>query len=284
MKKLKAIPSTSIWTPIPSKVKEPDIRVVSNSAVGVEVELEFVHQPYLPALAHWEATHDGSLRFFGVEFVSEILNGPLLLAALDELSEYLQEANGLYFRRRSSRTSMHVHVDISGLTRKQIRRFVALYLLYERALYTIAGRKRENNVHCIPVWKHSYTVSRYMEIIRKFKQNKELKVNSSHKGAEDIMYSGIGMGKWNKYSTIEFRLFGGWLSSEDTLEKINLLLSLKTASLFVSDDMLYNAVDKDFLDLTNLIFQRVRNKQVILPILRQFNSQCYSTMCKFLEE
>jgi len=100
----------------------------------------------------WNITNDGSLRDVGLEFVSKPVAGDNIRTAIESLEFVLQHR---YSRSRPShRTGIHVHVNANDLNTSQLFGWMALYQVFERALYQFSG-KREKNIYCLPTWAWS---------------------------------------------------------------------------------------------------------------------------------
>lgn len=203
---------------------------VKDSFVGIEIELEnFLTtdglDEKLDDLNYWNLVDDGSLKLNGVEFVS---NAPTLIGnvpdAITELWDILDTCNPLV----TSRTSVHVHVDVLNMTVDSFLNYVMLCVLLERVLYTVGGLHRIHNNNCVPVGNTHLPL--------------RLK-NAMDRGDPIIWpkYTGINVGSmvhnvsdgWEveRRGTIEFRMHEGTLDSEEISNWVFLLQYLKDIAM-----------------------------------------------------
>ncbi len=137
--------------------------MVSDSYVGIEIEVENLRD-YKGDFVYWQDKEDGSLRDNGREYVTYTIPASLVPYAITELQEFLTEVNPKY--SFSTRTSVHVHLNVRDLTFKQLHALSIVYMLFEKAFYKFAGRDRYKNIFCVP---HAdsidyQTVARAMEV------------------------------------------------------------------------------------------------------------------------
>lgn len=120
---------------------------------GVEYEIEDIKKINYEVLEQENIikTEDGSLRNNGVEFITAPQSFFKTLHQFKKLHDALTLGPNAY----SERTSIHVHVNVSGLNTKQFARLIKLYLLLEPSFFYLAGEKRKNNIHCVPL---SFTI------------------------------------------------------------------------------------------------------------------------------
>ena len=129
---------------------QPATQMVSPTAlIGIEIELEnitnFVNLEY-----YWSHKDDGSLRNYGAEFVSIPLRGYQVPYALTYLNKAIHEYNKPDF---STRTSVHIHLNVRDMPEEQIKVLILLYALFERHFFNFAGTKRETSVFCVPLYR-----------------------------------------------------------------------------------------------------------------------------------
>ena len=135
-----------------TKTCVPSDALVASTLVGVEVELENIHDIEVGGhpigfSKRWVAVHDGSLRNGGVEFVlREPLGGKDLVESLMELERGLRDSGRKPLM--SERTSVHIHLDIRSLTVQELRNLIILYTIFEKVLFKYAGKTREHNIFC----------------------------------------------------------------------------------------------------------------------------------------
>ena len=115
--------------------------------VGLEVEVENVLsiQPNIP-LCFWKIENDGSLRNHGREFKTVALPMKYAQTALTQLFAGLNPDIDF-----SHRTSIHVHLDVRGMTVSQVLGLLFTYAVVENLLFKFAGASRRNNIFCTPI-------------------------------------------------------------------------------------------------------------------------------------
>ena len=115
--------------------------------VGIEVEVENVSyiNPNIP-LCFWKVTEDGSLRNHGKEFKSAAISLRHAQLALELLFQGLNPDIDF-----SKRTSIHVHVDVRGLTINQLLTLLFVYTVVENLLFKFTRSDRRNSIFCTPI-------------------------------------------------------------------------------------------------------------------------------------
>jgi len=123
--------------------------------VGIEIEVENVPRAVnavwdvkkVPPI-YWRNDDDGSLRNNGREFISVPLHGRNIDYAITEMERIFELGPKMDF---SHRTSIHVHVNVSTYTHKQMTTLVALYALFEGLFFSFVEPIREGNAYCYPI-------------------------------------------------------------------------------------------------------------------------------------
>lgn len=125
---------------------------------GIEVEVENAGRFWDESLSvptGWRITEDGSLRNRGAEFV---LREPMTWR------ESAHALNALYIQGNRSgwsitpRTSMHIHINFAESDSDRLLSFLAMYMMLEPGLFTLAGSLRRHNYYCVPLWNLHQTV------------------------------------------------------------------------------------------------------------------------------
>lgn len=191
------------------KLAPTGVTVPSMELIGIEVEVE----NYAPKLGElnraWNVTTDGSLRNNGAELVSK----PFMAAHAPAMLNYLFNgylSDQCFF---GPRTSVHVHLNVQDLTKEQVFNIIMLYAVYERLLYKFAGRGRQKNVYCVPLFDCDLLV--YMLELD------DARVRSWSK------YTGLNILPMMEYGTIEFRHMHGTTDVKKLCTWINLITRLK---------------------------------------------------------
>lgn len=183
------------------------VKIPSDEIIGIEVEVENTN--FLADIRRpWNVKEDGSLRNSGRELVSDPIaasSAPaalyhLLVQGLDPVCSF------------SMRTSIHIHINATDMNEAQIRDFVALYTIFEPALFNFAGRGRWKSVFCVPL-------------------------NECQQIA-NVLSRKLTDGRWEKYTslnlrrladlgTIEFRHMGGTFDVDRVCNWIGMICRLK---------------------------------------------------------
>ena len=199
---------------------QPKTHVVSPTAlIGIEIELENITQ-FVNLEYYWSHKEDGSLRNYGAEFVSIPLRGYQIPYALKYLNNAIYQNNKPDF---STRTSVHIHLNVRDMPEEQIKVLILLYALFERHFFNFAGTKRETSVFCVPLYR-----TQQLNGILNWSME-ELSLNW-HK------YSAINCGTITgnndvpRFGTIEFRHLYGTLDETIILDWINQIMLLREAS------------------------------------------------------
>jgi hypothetical protein len=125
--------------------------------MGVEVEVENV--PYLLSTARIRGANDdatgykepfiiktdGSLRDNGAEVVTNITPSTKVARVFYDILQLLNEKDKPKF---SSRTSIHVHLNVLDLTSAQLKVLIYSYLVLEPLIFKFIAEPRRNNIYC----------------------------------------------------------------------------------------------------------------------------------------
>jgi hypothetical protein len=215
--------------------------------VGVEIELEGVEENSVPH-GVWDRKEDGSLKDHGMEYVTIPIQFKYLEVELERLF------NGLKSFKVTSRCSTHVHLNARDLTINEYKVFILLYLIFEKSLYNVSGKRWKNNF-CVPLRTSLETVRNYFQ---------KINTNSIEDG-KWYKYFGLNIsplfgGESQRLGTIEFRHLEGCTDIKRIISWINLIISLKiTAKKIKYIDMLaYLEVmntDSSYQWLTEITFK-----------------------------
>lgn len=213
------------------KSEKSDSRLITDDCIGVELELEraggmFVKHP------GWAVHADHSLRNGGAEFV---FNGPAsgadAVERLSSLTASIAEARKAGAPPIiSARTSTHVHVDVTDLTKKQLMRMIVLYAVFENVMFNSFAEDRVGNHFCLPI-------SDCIELV-----NVVQWLNSSYDTFASEMnhpnigrYSAFNLKSIFKHGTVEFRHAQAMVELDQLLLWINACLAIKRGALSMVD-------------------------------------------------
>lgn len=175
---------------------------------GVEYEIESIKEQRAEGFF---VEVDNSLRNNGLEFKSPPHTYEESLAGFKYLHGSIKTGPNPF----SDRTSIHVHVNCSQLTPKEVREFILLYALFEPIFFEFVGPVRQGSIFCVPLY-YTYLPSQYKGDIKKMHA-------AWHKyTAFNICPLGPGKDGTQALGTIEFRhlygtdnyeVFETWLSA-----------------------------------------------------------------------
>ena len=190
---------------------------LKSDLIGVEVEVENVLyiNPNL-MLGFWIMDEDGSLRNRGREFKTHALKLKYIEPALKQLLE-----PGLGLNKDvdfSHRTSIHVHMDVRGMTASQLLGLVMTYITVENILFKYAGAQRRSSVYCVPIIETNLLAN--------------LDLGNWHNFSSTITdywrkYTALNLLPISTQGTIEFRQLPGTANVNQILIWIDLLYKLK---------------------------------------------------------
>lgn len=195
---------------------------------GVECEIESVKNQ--KDFEYFTATHDGSLRNEGIEFISQPLDLDMLVTQFKKLHVHLE-----YYDKDvafSPRTSTHVHINCRTLDESTVRQLVLLYALYEEFFFAMVNKDRRTNIHCVPLTE-TFLPQLYQSSIQRMTSN-------WHK------YTALNVLPLAKLGSIEFRhlqgtddvvLFTEWVSTLNNLWHLSQRVNL-TAEALANPDQL----------------------------------------------
>lgn len=115
---------------------------------GVELEIEDTLGIAGGLPGGWHSEDDGSLRNYGMEFISPPLAADSLIAHFQHIHARLNTKTGKK-EHFSDRTSIHVHVNCLDLTQEQVKSVLLWYALFEPVFFAMVAPTRSNNIHCV---------------------------------------------------------------------------------------------------------------------------------------
>lgn len=210
--------------------------------IGVELELERV-TILTDIPKNWETVLDNSLKLQGLEFTCLMSHTRALynILALYRTIDFIT----------SSRCSTHVHVNILDLTPIQLKTLITLYIIFERYLFEISGRRYNSN-YCVPV-QHTHKKQLFSNLMSDYGVLYP-KYSAIHAFAYDEKKN-ITLG------TLEFRHATASSDPQVLVEWINTVVALKQASLLLDYNELLASLyemrsTSEYLNLFNLVFKR----------------------------
>lgn len=224
--------------------KVSSTQLVSNSNVGIEIELEGIPKSvYEHTFSYWRIDNDGSLRDGGAEFVfRQPLAGIDVENALTEFSKYLSSLRVKPVT--SDRTSVHVHLDIRDLTINQLFNLIVIYAFIEKPLMKMCGSSRMDNNYCVPLYK--INSDNFLYRIGRLNDERQF-TDGVYSFGESERYSACNLASIAKYGSIEFRGLHGTYDTTEILDWINIILMIKQAAISVEDSFcrdIHNNISK----------------------------------------
>lgn len=217
--------------------KSPPL-VDSSNMLGIEVEAEGIDPNWSPIITNcgfWNWAQDGSLKDRGVEFISKPIAAKNAVKALAFLYASLEAFNKGH-TKFDWRSSIHVHLNMTGKNTVHVMKLLLLFMIFEDSLFEFADAKRKNSIFCVPIYKSGLCMA-----------------------LSDYLYKDCNflsvIEQWNKYSslnilpltskgTIEFRIFPGTDEFKKIIEWINIILSLDVAADKLSIEEIHAHVSK----------------------------------------
>jgi hypothetical protein len=190
------------------KLVRPGVEVTSQELIGIEVEVENAALRKEVNRA-WSLTTDGSLRNSGIECVSKPIEARYAPVMLIHLFEECLNKDACF----GPRTSIHIHLNVQDLTREQVMDLIFMYAIYERLFYRFAGRGRQKNVYCVPLFDCDHLVN--------------LVDYGPTRSDAWSKYTGFNTLPIREYGTVEFRHMHGTTNVSKLTTWINLICKLK---------------------------------------------------------
>lgn len=198
--------------------------------LGIELELENVSD--VPALPYWEVKADNSLRN-GIEYIlDQPYAGPSLEYALDEFFE-----SKLNFKN-STRTSTHVHLNMTDSTVSAVRSMLMIMYTIEDALFNVVGEGRK--------WAGYSMALSEMDPVRLRQalsaDDPRMIANTLAPAKNQERYYGFNTASLRKHGTVEFRYFPGGPTRTELEEWLDLIVAVKAAATDNTPDQLMERI------------------------------------------
>lgn len=196
--------------------------------VGIEIETEAAVAYQVPRMTGWLHKPDGSLRNFGVEYVS---SNPVPIAQVNEHIDTWKAALGRHWdslQGDSHSTSVHVHVNIGDLTPIQLLNFFSLSLLFENALCEFSGNDRKGNLFCLRAKDAEIKFFSVLNSLKNMQYQVQI-VRALSPG--HFKYSAINTDTVRSFGSLEFRMMRGEKDPEIIKTWVHILHRIKEYSL-----------------------------------------------------
>lgn len=193
--------------------------------IGIEIECEGINLFQTP-VSYWQTHPDNSLRAVGehppIEYV---LRKPLIRnevpKALDYLSRKLKAAGSTI--QDSTRTSVHIHINVQKLTIKEIYQIVCLYIIFEELLIEFSGPDRVGNLFCLSAKQAEY----FITVLESAIQNEDYRELFS----QDLRYTSCNTASIGRFGSLEFRSMRGTVDQGLIQLWIDILLLIRDKAL-----------------------------------------------------
>lgn len=185
--------------------------------VGIEIEVEGTRLPRSIS-SGWNVERDGSLK--ASEAYEYITNGPQtrkqFVKRLEEINKAFTENKASVFD--SKRGSVHVHVNVTAMTPRQVHNFVTLGIMLESVLADQCTDDRKGNLFClrtrdaedlIPRWTDCFQTGRFS------------------RAQGQIKYSFMNLACIDTLGTLEFRGMFSTIDPEVLIPWVDLLCAVR---------------------------------------------------------
>jgi len=211
-------------------------RPVNRNILCKKVNLEIAYNNAKLWDAGAVAVYDGSLTNGGFEICTFPANGDAFLDQITTITDVLNKQ-----RAHVSRScGMHIHVDASDYTAKDVCNFMKVYCLIENAIFSTLPVSRRDNTYCkkitlqkemlnflftkgvksssaatLAAYDHNNYSSRQLEELKKCKK-------------PGSRYKAVNLSSWFYQGTIEFRMFSGTTCAQKIINWCNFWTNLLT--------------------------------------------------------
>lgn len=205
-----------------SVAKLSGTEVKNGVRLGIELEYEGAKtKTFEEHVPGWVLTQDASLRNHGIEFVSHITLPDHLHTRLSNAEEVVQR----YKLDPHKRCGVHVHLNMTDMTIKQLWCVSTLYALLEPQIFQFFAPDRTDNHFCVPLYYCENMLTAFTEDARMLRENetkpKRKSTRPKAKPANLLGEIGIDMmqvgrrggglsiiGQCSKYSALNLKTLG----------------------------------------------------------------------------
>ena len=197
--------------------------------IGLEIECEGRNIIIDPVKPCWIVHHDGSLRGQSAEYVFDKPQpyGKVEKAVRDLYNEFDNRNVEL---NQSHRTSVHVHVNVQGMTWRQILNYIALYTIFEKPLLELCGEDRVGNLFCLPVYEAEGINLALQEFVSVVNHNDVGAARVRDFFHDNLRYGAINLCAMFKFGSLEFRAMRGDASPDEIIRWVTLLYRMREAA------------------------------------------------------
>lgn len=179
--------------------------------IGIEIEMEGTEPLITLNEIPWFSKADGSLRNFGVEYVTD----PLHINKVEEaMNFFMKKMEKQPWIRNCPRTSTHIHVNVWDHTVIQYINAIVIAYLLDNVMLKFCNKFREANQYCLRL-KDAEDVLRSLY---KFLERADTRLLMEDK----LKYASVNIYTMSKFGTIEFRAMDGDVDTKRIVNWVNL--------------------------------------------------------------
>lgn len=199
--------------------------------VGIEIEVEGTALPRtIPS--HWVIHEEHSLRGESAEYV---LRNPVDRTKVPRVLNYLRDRlleNPETQAFMGPNTSVHIHLNVQGMTLRQLYTYLTLQVIFDDLLVEYSGPTRKGNLFCLRAKDAEYMLAVVCDTLRRATSGVHVL-----RYDDTIRYSSINLVSLGKYGSVEIRSFRGTVDPDEIATWIEMLLCIKDASLTFRDPL-----------------------------------------------
>lgn len=192
----------SVERPRPRANEKKKEEAIPDDAMGIEIEMEMTNPLDVGTLGlqNFTAKNDGSLRNWGVEFVSKPISFKERKALLDEFDNVLSSKNLDTRIEDCARTSVHVHVNMKNKTYLQLMNILTAYAICEGPMVAWCGPTRMGNLFALRIPESATNFDATI---------KQTSAYEAYYPNGELRYSALNMCSLLNFNTLEFRSLRG---------------------------------------------------------------------------
>jgi hypothetical protein len=222
--------------------------------VGIELEYEHASnygagESYIEGFPKgWRHTVDHSLRNSGIEYISEPTKRADLADSVNGIISHARE----YEVIPTIRCGLHVHVNVTDLSWREMFQMVTYYAFLEPTLFAAFASGREMSHFCAPMWSNtqlaetlhldSKNLRSGITVAGEYDQSriKYYLTGGASKYSQLSMlsapkYAALNVSSLLKFGTLEFRQAPSTLSASQIIAWAEILLNIRREALKYSD-------------------------------------------------
>jgi len=233
------------WARTDAKYTGPETKV------GIEIESEamlaYSAQDVISSAGvgmTFTAKEDGSLRNFGIEYVSEPLVYSKAKQETTKLLKKLREVPTII--NPCPRAGVHVHVNVRDLSIPEIWTMACAYWLVEDPLVTWCGPSRVGNNFCLRLKDATRILGTAVNAVRNDFSNLSIQTSFGCFSPGGFKYAALNLATVYSLGTLEFRALDGTLDDVRINHWIDQVVKFKALALeFGTPEKLFSWLDNE---------------------------------------